>query len=148
MSNKDRVELGWLRFLHAFFKRTQHGVGQDSSCSRKKKTTGKAREEVPGWVRAGLSVDVALQEQISWEEGRRSCLATQGNNNEQKYHCSAPVGIAKSPSLASPAWDGFCPFVPRQISLGWNVVAAPQLGQDLVLVLEAAGMELQLSAVS
>lgn len=48
---------------------------------------------------------------------------------------SNPMGIAKYPSLATPARDGFCPFLPKQNSLGWNIVAVPQLGQELVLVL-------------
>lgn len=93
-------------------------------------TAGKAREGVPGWVRARLNVDVALQEPISWEEGWRSCVATQGTNLEHKRLCSAPMGIAKYPSLAASARGGFCPFLPKQICLGWNIVAASQLGQE------------------
>lgn len=47
-----------------------------------------------------------------------------------KCLCSAPTGIAKYPSLAASAHDGFCPFLPKQSCLGWNIVAASQLGQE------------------
>lgn len=71
-----------------------------------------------------VSVDVALQEGISWEKGWRSCFATQGTTHEHEYLCSAPLGITKYPNLAASAQDGVCPFVPRQTRLGWNIVAA------------------------
>lgn len=55
---------------------------------------------------------------------------------------SAPMGIAKYPSLAAPGW---ILSLSLQICSGWNIVAAPQLGQEHG---PGAGMELQLSAVS
>lgn len=55
---------------------------------------------------------------------------------------SAPMGIAKYPNLAAPGWILSLSF---QICSGWNIVAAPQLGQEHG---PGAGMELQLSTVS
>lgn len=89
------------------------------------KTAGKAREEAPGWVRAGLNVDVALQEQISWQEGWRGCFATKGINKEHKCLCSAPMELQNIQVWqCQPRMDSV-PFC-----LGCSSVAASQLGQE------------------
>ena len=114
------------------------------------KTSGRTSGGTTGHLdlsRAQLNVVVALQELIFWEEGWRSCIAAKGTNYELPL-----MGVAKYPNLAASVQELFPMYsVPLSSNRSvWVGILWPlrSWARSTVLVLEAAGIGLQLSAAS